>query len=152
VVKHGVRRGEQSTMADQVRRKRRDSRRSGWRILLLGSPMSAAANSEVRSGPPPTVLTRLAVRWPSQFYRQVEERWNYGPSEFLFRTLLLILVLVLAGLLGGVAALVAWATGHAAMNGFADGVVLSCLLVVVAVAYLGWGGLVDRLSRRRQAR
>ena len=114
--------------------------------------MNATANRETPSGPPPTVLTRLAVRWPCQFYRQVEERWNYGPSEMLFRTVLLILVVVFGSLLSGVAALVALATGHAAMDGFADGIMLSCLLVVVAIGYLGWGGLVDRLSRRRQAR
>jgi hypothetical protein len=139
-------------MADQVRRQRRDSRRRGWRILLFGNPMSAAAKSEVRSGPPPTLPTRLAFIWPRQFYRQVEDRWNYGPNEMLFRTMLLIVLLVLAGLLGGVAALVALATGHPASDGFTDGVLLTGLLVVVAVGYLSWGGLHGWLSRRRQAR
>jgi hypothetical protein len=114
--------------------------------------MSAATAREVRPGPPPTVGARLAVIWPRQFYRQVEERWNYGPSEGLFRALLLIAAVVLGSLLGGIAALVALATGHAAADGFAAGVILAAALFITAIGYLGWGGLIHWLSRRRQAR
>jgi hypothetical protein len=140
-------------MAEEVRRQRQDSRvsrRSAWRIVLLGKPIHAATYREVPSGTPPTVLARLAVVWPRRSYRQVEERWNYAPSVVLFRALLLFLMVVFGSLIGGVGALVALATGQTASDGFADGIILSCLLLAVAAAYLGWGGLIAWLSQRRR--
>ena len=152
-VKHGVRRGERSTMGDEARRRRRDSWRNGWRIVLLGNPTGAASSTpEDHPAMAPTVLARLAVTWPRQLHRQFEERWSYAPSEVLFRALLLTVFLVFAALIGGVVALVALATGNSASDGFIVGVVLAGLLLVLACAYLGWGAFIDWWSRRRQAR
>jgi hypothetical protein len=137
-------------MGDEARRRRRDSRRSGWRIVLLGKPMGAAASDPgIQSATPPTLVARLAFIWPRRFHRHVQERWSYAPSEVLFRLLLLIVVLVLVILIGGVAALAALATGNSALDGFTVGVVLACLLLALASAYLGWGAFIDWLSRRR---
>lgn len=140
-------------MGDEARRRRRDRRReswrTGWRIVLLGKPVSAAVPN--RATTPPTTLARLAVSWPRQFYRQVEERWSYAPSEVLIRLLALLVALVFVSLIGGIVALVASAVGSAALGGFTIGVVLGFVLVVLALAYFGWGGCVDWFSRRRKA-
>jgi hypothetical protein len=141
-------------MGDEARRRRRDRRReswhTGWRIVLLGKP-TAATNREVPSGTPPTIRTRLAVSWPRQFYRQVEQRWSYVPSVGLFKVLLTIVTLVLVSLIGGVAALAALATGNAAADGFTIGLVLGLALLALALAYFGWGAFIDWFSRRRKA-
>jgi hypothetical protein len=140
-------------MGDEASRRRRDSWRSGWRIVLLGKPMSTAASDPgIQSATPRTLLARLAFIWPRQLHRQVEDRWSYAPSDVLFRLLLLMVFLVLVTLIGGVAALAALATGNSALDGFTVGVVLACLLLALASAYLGWGAFIDWLSRRRHAR
>jgi hypothetical protein len=143
-------------MGDEARRRRRDRRReswrTGWRSVLLGKPGSAAAtNREVPSGTPTTVLARLAVSWPRQLYRRVEERWRYAPSVGLFKLLLTIVTLVLVSFIGGVAALAALATGNAALDGFTIGVILGFVLLALALAYVGWGAFMNWFSRRRKA-
>jgi hypothetical protein len=152
-MKHEVERGQRSTMGEEARRRRRDSRHSGWRIVLLGKPMGAAApDPGIQSVTPPTLLARLAVIWPRRLHRHVQERWSYAPSEVLFRLLPLIVFLVVVTLIGGVAALAALATRNSALDGFTVGVVLACLLLALASAYLGWGAFIDWLSRRRHGR
>jgi hypothetical protein len=140
-------------MGDEARRRRRDSWRNGWRIVLLGNPTSAGASTaEDQPAIAPTVLARLVVIWPRRLHRQFEERWSYAPSEVLFRVLLVTVYLVFDALIGGVAALVALATGNSASDGFIVGAVLACLLLILALAYLGWGELIDWWGRRRQGR
>ena len=158
-VKHGARRGQPSTMGEQVRRQRevrrreREGWRSAWRTVLLGKPMAAATTPEVRPGPPPTLLARVAVSWPRQVPpRQLEQRWSYAPSVSLFRALLLAVALVLGSLISGVGMLAALAIGHPADDGLTAGLLLSCLLMVAAAAYFSWGGFLDWSNRRRRAR
>jgi hypothetical protein len=56
---------------------------------------------------------------------------------------------VFTAIVGGIGALVAVVMGNAALDGFVAGVIAAAVSVMLALGYLGLGGFLSWLDRRR---
>ena len=98
-----------------------------------------------------SVWRRLLVTWPRFLYRWNERRDAESPYP-LVQVVGLASALALVTTLGAVGALVAVLVGASAEGGLWTGGAVGCTALLLAGAYLSWGGLVEWSSTRRQPR